>query len=440
MSEQDVKAEKFILPMGKGRKEKVFQSFAAYLKMVEEEVAKWEWVRKDNGNFRYLSAEIYSLVMEPLFHPFRQGASAELTLSLLTSHCKNYIPIYSFSSDGKFILDVRDRHGEQIAQMVLFYVACAGYSGARLNHHSTNELSSMPAINQCAISLVFEYGMGSKLRAKSYFEAMESECHAFSTYIDAMTDKFDGVLECAESNCNLQAKNFDEQCKQQDSRFKKHISKYILWAKGTRRLVQEHYSDAKSDIENIRQAYHEKIDLEYSVNYWNERRRSHARHRGGWAAGIIFSLLATFGGMLFYYVCGGVSGIVTWFGGSISQAVITTSSADGESAKNVQLISETFFADVAGAALLLTLLAVLVRLSLRQFNISTQLHIEAAERVTMVKTYLALLNEGKLSADQDRRLALESLFRSSQLTPAADSGFNTPVDMMIKTLAERVGK
>jgi len=68
---------------------------------------------------------------------------------------------------------------------------------------------------------------------------------------------------------------------------------------------------------------------------------------------------------------------------------------------------------------LLGLLAVLgvwaVRLVVRMFLSDQHLATDAAERVTMVQTYLSLIEGGKLTSDDDRKLILQALFR-----PASD--------------------
>jgi cobalamin biosynthesis protein CbiD len=94
-------------------------------------------------------------------------------------------------------------------------------------------------------------------------------------------------------------------------------------------------------------------------------------------------------------------------------------------------------ADLAGAALLITLLGVLIKITLRQFNTHSHLSLEAAERITFTKTYLALLNEGKLKSDEDRKLILESLFRSTQSGSVAEIPFSSPIELILKTLGEK---
>ena len=87
--------------------------------------------------------------------------------------------------------------------------------------------------------------------------------------------------------------------------------------------------------------------------------------------------------------------------------------------------------------MLITLFGALIKITLRQFNTHSHMALDAAERITFTKTYLALLNEGKLKADEDRRLILESLFRSSQPGSLAEIPFSSPIEPVLKTLTDK---
>jgi hypothetical protein len=74
---------------------------------------------------------------------------------------------------------------------------------------------------------------------------------------------------------------------------------------------------------------------------------------------------------------------------------------------------------VAGRVAIIGLVSVLgvwaVRLLVRLFLSNSHLATDADERVTLVKTYLALMEADKLPFDDDKKLILEALFR-----PASD--------------------
>lgn len=94
-------------------------------------------------------------------------------------------------------------------------------------------------------------------------------------------------------------------------------------------------------------------------------------------------------------------------------------------------------ADLAGAALLITLLGIIIKITLRQFNTHSYLALEAEERITFTKTYLALLNEGKLKSEEDRKLVLESLFRSTKSGAVEEIPFSSPLELILKTIGDK---
>lgn len=65
---------------------------------------------------------------------------------------------------------------------------------------------------------------------------------------------------------------------------------------------------------------------------------------------------------------------------------------------------------VLSASLGIWLIRILVRLFLSNLHLAS----DASERVTMVKTFLSLMSEGKIVHEEDRRLVLQALFRQAQ--------------------------
>ena len=54
--------------------------------------------------------------------------------------------------------------------------------------------------------------------------------------------------------------------------------------------------------------------------------------------------------------------------------------------------------------------------------------------MTMLKTYLALMNENKLAEQEDRKIALDALFRPAQTGMIADHGSIVPSDTVVKII------
>ena len=72
-----------------------------------------------------------------------------------------------------------------------------------------------------------------------------------------------------------------------------------------------------------------------------------------------------------------------------------------------------------------------VRLVIRMWLSHAHLATDADERVTMVQTYLALLEDGKMTKDEDRALVLTPLFRPAADGLVKDEGLPHPMLEML---------
>lgn len=78
-----------------------------------------------------------------------------------------------------------------------------------------------------------------------------------------------------------------------------------------------------------------------------------------------------------------------------------------------------------------------VRLVVRMFLSHTHLATDAEERVTMVKTYLSLLEADKMPSDDDRKLVLAPLFRPATDGLIKDEGLPHPMLEMLTRTGQR---
>lgn len=78
-----------------------------------------------------------------------------------------------------------------------------------------------------------------------------------------------------------------------------------------------------------------------------------------------------------------------------------------------------------------------VRLVVRMFLSHTHLATDAEERVTMVKTYLSLLEADKMPSDDDRKLVLTPLFRPATDGLIKDEGLPHPMLEMLTRAGQR---
>lgn len=149
-------------------------------------------------------------------------------------------------------------------------------------------------------------------------------------------------------------------------------------------VVKEH-EDRMASIEAV---FREKMTLRGPVEYWSKRQGHHKRF------GVIFGALSFF--------------LIVFGGGALAilaAQMFSTIPANG-SPKTWQVTTLIVVA---------VFLTWAIRLIIRLFLSHSHLETDAAERVVMTQTYLALLEEDRLTEEKDRSLVLSALFR-----PASD--------------------
>lgn len=161
-----------------------------------------------------------------------------------------------------------------------------------------------------------------------------------------------------------------------------------------------------ADMENLRKTYSEAMTLRAPVEYWNARKTHHT------------SRSKTTGALAFGSMAGLAIGL-----GFIGHWVLNNLTADGK--------PETWRVAIIGLVGVLGVWA--VRLMVRLFLSNAHLATDAAERVTMVKTYLSLMEADKLPTDDDKKLILAALFRPASDGMVKDEGLPHPaLDFMTK--------
>lgn len=362
-------------------------------------------------------------------------------IEALEKRSKDWLPIYSFTPEGQFIQHVLDSYGMSIAAFALFHICDRSFNALsefyRNNTLYQSMLAALSSQNAFAINLVFAFQRDAYQAIPAYENSIKDMHQQFTltlssaeerivNSINEFNNKFDNVL--------MQHENLYQKTREKYNRF---ASRSLRAMRRVGRFTKDVLDKSNSDINQAQVAYHEQVDLDASVSYWRAKKTRNNRNAFIWFVfGIGGSVGATFYLLAKYYAKGGIIGI--------SASLADTGDSGVEAANQLQSVAATATSgmehlvfNTTGAALVVTLMAVIIRVALRQFNTYSHLSLEAEERVTMVKTYLALLNEGKLKSDQDRHLALEALFRTSQTGMIAETSFNSPVDIIVKSLADK---
>ncbi|NWE18845.1 hypothetical protein [Pseudomonas sp. P7548] len=217
---------------------------------------------------------------------------------------------------------------------------------------------------------------------------------------------------------------------------------------------------AEQHLANAKELYTSQVDLSKSVEYWRKRAADHKQSKASSLKMVIGSMVLTVAIVFGYYAMGGIANMARDTGphnvanAPAQPATPTTAAVDKAlaDAAKTEPTGKTIIVDTAsagglelaktltnlvGAALLLALCSVLIRLALRQYNTHSHCALDANERVIFIETYLSLMLDEKLTADADRKIILESIFRATQPATGTDIPFATPVDTLIRLLDKK---
>lgn len=394
-----------------------FDSRDELASFLNEEISYWRWIRSTLGNAggqiyqTYISAPIVTILNQ-------HQANPQINL-------KNYLS--SKSPDALFIEATRKQHGDTIGLLTFIYLHPDKTTITRNNNVKQALSSSEHFYEICLAAYISATYRGELGSTTSIAEASISET------INGITEHSNNAREiinnitCSHESELASLKNDRKNLLLRwNKQIKKRINLYGKVAKSLRSSAASQFASAKSDVEAAKEAYHDTIDFKASVTYWTERKTSHVRGKYGWLAALAAIMIATGYGLSSYYSHGGIIGI-------FSQAPVPPNTELGIDQADKKIVNLT------GAGLIITFFWIFLRIALKQFNTHANLAIEASERVTMTKTYLALLGEGKLNGEQDRKLVLEALFKPSQLTSPISDSASTPVELIIKAITEKRG-
>jgi hypothetical protein len=151
----------------------------------------------------------------------------------------------------------------------------------------------------------------------------------------------------------------------------------------------------EANLKNIEDTFHNKLALQKPIDYWKEKKATHVKlaKRFAWSSALV---LVTFGI--------GLGRLIYWAFGSLGP---------NDNPKHWQF----------GVTIIAAFFAIwIVRLMVRMFLSHQHLAADAAERVTMVQTYLSLSREGQGVAPADRSVILQQLFKSASDGLVKDDG------------------
>lgn len=417
------------------------------------ELEKWYWFEKLPTHLSKAAKEIKSILIEI---PIAQatGGSKNLTSNTTRIGSKDEPFITRTSDEGKFITEVLSNYDYVVAFFSIIYsnnyVRDLAY-----NNPIISETLRMPRFEYDRITAMnlslnlgnYERFLGAvrKSSFQELFDEQRSEQLEFRSTFKEITEKFKNSINDQTSQAHSEISHTRKILNRRIGAIKK------LSKRGTK-IVEEASSAAKEKHETALKrlkaadtAYTEQLELKYSVKYWKGRKLSHTLSKYGWLLSVFFSLILTLTSVSLYFANGGLITISENLSKRFPSSLIVPSEITKVTNIQSSSIHSAFTkseianiaANITGAILLITILSIFIRITLRQFSIHTQYALEAGERVTFIKTYLALMNENQIKSNEDRKLILECIFKSTLGTSTPEIAFSFPIDAIIKALGEK---
>lgn len=228
----------------------------------------------------------------------------------------------------------------------------------------------------------------------------EERHNAMQASLDELRSKSERMLAQKRKDINRLHKEFSQQKEAVDLQRTKLEADSIAFFQDNQVNHDLKIAEHEKRMTAIQNTFREGMAIRAPVEYWENRKAHHDRRAsatGKWAFGSMAGLLAILGASTYW--------------------VLSTLGADGK--------PETW--RVALLAIVGALGVWAVRLIVRIFLSHSHLATDAAERVTMIKTYLALLESDKMPSDDDRKLILQSLFRPATDGIVKDEGLPNPL-------------
>lgn len=400
----------------------------------------WKWLNKLPDQYRENGTALYTAYFFNRINSVREELATGSKRVKLGSE---KMPYTSFDSDeGYLILKAKEEYGAVTAALTLLFMN-KFTRGTMYRDGRVREFAEDPRLvfeRSVAIQIGLSLQEFSTLVADARSSIVRHTVERFVSHAELATDAVNQyVTEIAYKNDSLEQRA-DKVVSSIMAAYHRRKKNYINFAAKSRLAAKDAVEEVKLTLASAKAAYHDQVDLDASVQYWSVRKSNHSKYKFFWFFAVVLSMVLTFGSVVAYYGIGGASGVSELFSQMGSEGARATTSVNSEQAVVAgKSRSELALAvaDLAGAALLITLLGILIRISLKQFNTHSHLVLEAEERITFTKTYLALLNEGKLKSEEDRRLVLESLFRTTKSGGVDEIPFTSPLELILKTISEK---
>lgn len=295
------------------------------------------------------------------------------------------------SSYRKYIFELRD--GGKPVEAALITANLLG-----------QDMNSAPVAKVVPALVEFElFSRGIKDRVKTESAALKKLVGEMTTLLDEHKQlKASQVAEFASMNTDIQEQSSLQVTSFEDAQ----VARGEAW--------QKQLDEADEELKQLNATYDTHMALAAPVSYWEAKQKKHSK-LAKWSFGALTVSMLIFGGVLFWELHGVAKMIEETRLAAIAASTSNVKSTAITSVQPTSTLSPVL--DILGTwkigayILLVTLAFWFIRLLVRIFLSHIHLENDAAERVTMAKTYLALIRDGSFEGKDNIGTILAALFR-----------------------------
>lgn len=314
-----------------------------------------------------------------------QGQDADRHIDAARSSLEGLVRAHPWllpnSAQRRFVEEIRDAGKPLEAALIVCYWMGLDLSGAPIR-------SVVSGLLQWEL---YERGIKDRMKTESaslkrLAGDMQTTLAQYQESERTQTNRFVELYEQVSGQSIQQQKDFDTEQQARNESWEKKLG------------------DTQAELDRLKETYDKHMALAAPVDYWDAKRKKHGR----WAT-VSFSAIVV--GMssaayLLHSELQSVSQIVTK-----AKAVAPSAQMPPVAASAIQGVAESATAWHLGSFILLATLSFwFIRLLVRIFLSNLHLENDASERVTMAKTYLALIRNDDLKGDNINTV-LAALFR-----------------------------
>ncbi|MEB2622103.1 DUF6161 domain-containing protein [Pseudomonas sp. YuFO8] len=389
---------------------------------ISAELKQWAWLKSLPDEITAAGQKLYEIIFARQLNQCLHEQADTLDDDPKFHLGRRFQPIIlSISADGQLIDKIKDRFGTIAGFMAVVFINMTNRH-AMIEYPIIKSAVEIPGFAYeriAAIQVILAHQNADKIISNSHIESIHLQYAEFESRQTEVMGRMNSSAELFSSQIDTLRVNVEKAASKVNFNFKRRIGLWRKVARQTSTDAKAKLDAAQNHLNSAQAAYRAQIDLSDSVKHWEDRKTYHQKHKNLWFAGVIASMISTFAAMVIYFK----------YGGMLALSNLPVSS--------IQPDYSTPVAQISGALLLITLMGIVIRITLRQFNSHSHLALESQERIIFTKTYLTLMRDGKLDSELDRRLILESLFRPTQANGASEITFSPPLEMIYKAISER---